>query len=68
MQSLKPLDFKEDVEKYQAKEIKTEVLYPHCNHKQIKLNETRTELRCVCGIAFSGPRLGELQQLFTHIS
>ena len=65
---LSKIDHKEDVEKYQAKEIKTDVVYPHCIHNQIKLSEDRTELRCPCGVAFGGSQLGTLYKLLTHTS
>lgn len=63
MQSLNPINFTEDIEKYEAKEIKAEVSFSTCKHKgTTKLNESRTELKCTCGKAWGGTRLGELKQ------
>ena len=62
---LPDLDFKEDVKKYQAFEVVTDLSFKGCKHKDVELNETRTILRCKCGASWTGPRLGELKQLLT---
>lgn len=66
MASLNPIDHTEDKEKYEAREFKTEVKFTPCTHKNTKLNDTRTELRCTCGKAWGGTRLGELKQMLDN--
>jgi hypothetical protein len=63
MKTLPPIDLKED-KRYEAKEFKTEIEYRECRHTDVKLNETRTELMCKCGVSWTGPRLQELERLF----
>ena len=62
---LPDIDFKEDKEKYQAFEVVTDLSFKGCKHKDVELNDTRTELKCKCGAGFFGPRLQELQVLLT---
>lgn len=57
------LDFSEDVKKYDAKEIKADVHFVACNHRNAQINDLRTELRCPCGLAWTGSRLQELKLL-----
>lgn len=52
--SLPPLDFKEEVEKYEALSERKEVFFKKCPHKQTKL--TDNGLRCACGVSWYGPR------------
>lgn len=60
---LPPLDFREDVKKYEAFSEEKEVVFSKCPHKQTKIfNGT---LKCKCGAGWSGPitQLLELQRL-----
>lgn len=58
---LPPIDFSEDVEKYEAKTFTQTLNFTKCKHKQIKYENG--ELRCDCGVAYSGSRLDELYRL-----
>ena len=62
---LPDIDFKEDKEKYQAFEVVTDLSFKGCKHKEVELNDTRTELKCKCGASWTGPQLGELKRLLT---
>lgn len=59
---LPPIDVKEDVEKFQALSESKEIKFQGCKHKQAEYDRDRRELRCVCGSAWSGARLNELEQ------
>lgn len=63
---LPPLNFSEDVEKYEAFHETKEVAFPVCKHKDTKIKEGR--LRCSCGCAWSAPidKLIELQNLLSR--
>lgn len=61
--NLPPPNFKEDIEKYEAFSESKEVSFQKCSHKNIKFN--KGELRCPCGVGFTGPRLQELYTLLT---
>lgn len=60
---LPPIDFTEDITKYEAKAITADTNKPRCNHKQIKW--VNGQLVCTCGVAYSGARLDELYKLLT---
>lgn len=60
---LPPINHDEDIEAYGAHHESKTVEFPQCTHANIQFNRERHELRCVCGIAFSGPRLHELERL-----
>ena len=62
---LKPLDFTEDVKRYDAREEKKRVHTPKCRHKELTYAAEKAEVRCKCGAAWSGVRLSELENLFT---
>jgi hypothetical protein len=63
---LPPLDFKEDVEKYEAFEEKKEVSFPKCNHSKAKIVDGR--LRCTCGASWIDKlsNLLKLQELLSR--
>lgn len=63
--NLPPLDLKEDIEKYQAFHEEKEVVFQGCKHTGITFDKEKHQLRCVCGVAFSGERLGELYTALT---
>jgi len=65
MDSLNPIDLKEDVEKYQARSTTTEVKFKKHSHSNIVYNREKGELICPCGVAFGGSRLDELFQKLT---
>ena len=56
---------KEDNEKYEAYHESRDIDFPECPHRRVKFNKGRSELRCPCGAAWSGPRLNELYELLT---
>ena len=58
---LPPLDFTEEIEKYEAKEERKEVAFPKCNHSKAVIKEGR--LHCRCGVSYYGTldQLLELQ-------
>lgn len=64
--SLPPLDHKEDIEKYEALHEKKEIVFSGCKHPQITFDKDKHELRCICGVAFTGPRLHELERLLSR--
>lgn len=61
--NLPPINHKEDIEQYGAKSESKEIVFEECSHKDIQFNKDKHELRCKCGIAFTGPRLHELERL-----
>lgn len=66
MNNLPPIDFKEDVEKYEAKAFKQNIDFTKCKHKDTELDPMRTHLKCKCGAAWTGSRLGELKLLLDN--
>lgn len=68
MDKLPPINHKEDIQNYQAFSEKKTVEFPHCNHSQIQFSKDKHELRCECGIAFTGERLHELYLALTKVS
>lgn len=58
--NLPPIDLSDDKEKYAAHSFEQKIEFTRCSHKQAVYNREKGELRCPCGVAFSGPRLGEL--------
>jgi len=60
---LKPLDLKEDVERYEARSEQKDVKFERCDHKDIKAVKDR--LICSCGAVFTGSRLKEIFDFFT---
>lgn len=58
--SLPRLDFKEEVENYEALSERREVEFNKCPHKQTKL--TDRGLKCSCGASWYGPRQ-QMEQL-----
>jgi hypothetical protein len=63
--ALPPIDHKEDVEEYQAFHESKPVEFKGCSHSQIEFSKDKHELRCKCGAAYTGERLGELYQTLT---
>lgn len=63
--NLPPLDFTEEVEKYEAKQESATVDFPKCTHKNTKIENG--SLKCTCGVRYYGslPQLLELQK---HLS
>ena len=64
MDRLPPINHKEN-EAYNAFSQSTPVEFLDCKHSDIKFNKEKHELRCKCGVAFTGERLGELYTLLT---
>lgn len=64
--NLPPLNFDEEVEKYEAFEEKKELNFPVCSHEQTTI--TNGWLRCKCGNSWQGPVsvLVELQKTFRN--
>lgn len=60
---LPPLDLTEEIAKYDAKAYVKNVELIKCCHKQVVYDKEKGELKCPCGVAFAGPRLGELEKL-----
>lgn len=60
---LPPLNLQEDNEKYKAFSESKKIEFVKCNHKNIKF--VNGELRCSCGVVYTGQRLGELYKLLT---
>lgn len=60
---LPPINHKDDIENFNAFHEEKDVVFPQCNHKSIQFDKEKHELRCKCGVAFSGPRLHELERL-----
>lgn len=60
---LGPIDTTEEVEKYEAKSFSTKIEWRNCRHRNISYDKQKGELRCTCGVAFSGARLNELEKL-----
>jgi len=58
---LKPIKTEEEVEKYEAFSEKKTISFGNCNHKKAKIKGS--ELRCVCGAVWTGPRIGKLLKL-----
>lgn len=58
---LPPLDFTEDVEKYEAFADKKDVFLLKCDHKAARV--VGQELRCICGASWMGPNLHVLEKL-----
>ena len=56
---------KEDVKKYEAHAEAKNVEFPKCKHKQAGYDRDKGEIRCSCGAAWTGPRLGELYDALT---
>lgn len=50
---LPALDFKEEIELYEAKEEKTEINFPKCSHKETTIIDGW--LKCKCGAGWTGP-------------
>lgn len=67
MAKLAPIDHSEDVQ-YHAFSEKKEVSFPSCTHSMIQFDREKHELRCRCGVAFTGPRLAELYDALTKNS
>lgn len=63
MDKLPPINHKEDVENYNALSESKEIKFESCSHKNIQFNKEKHELRCICGAAFTGERLHELERL-----
>lgn len=59
----KPLDFKEDKDKYEAFEEKKELSSTKCLHTSVK--HKNGALTCTCGASWSGPKLDTLYKLLT---
>lgn len=58
---LPPIDTSEDVEKYEALAENKEIGHTRCKHNKAYMSGQ--ELRCVCGAAWSGPRIHELLEI-----
>lgn len=65
--TLPPINHEEDIEKFGAHHESKPVEFQGCKHTNIQFNKERHELRCLCGIAFTGPRLHELERLLKGI-
>lgn len=52
MAKLPPIDFQEDIEKFEAFQETTKVKFKGCKHKNTKIVDG--ELRCQCGAAWIG--------------
>lgn len=63
--NLPPLNHDEDIKQFEAYSEKKEINFEHCTHKDIQFNKEKHELRCKCGVAFTGERLGELYSILT---
>lgn len=61
--NLPPIDFQED-KKYEPYEEVTEIKFNKCNHSKAKI--VGNELRCSCGVGFTGSRLDELLKLLQN--
>lgn len=57
-EKLPPINFKEDIEKYEARQEVLELSSQRCMHREVRVEGT--QLVCKCGAAWSGPRLIEL--------
>lgn len=60
MANLPPINHKDDIERYEAFFESKTIEFPHCLHKDIQFVKDGHELRCKCGVAFTGERLHEL--------
>lgn len=65
MDKLPPIDHSQDKD-FQPHQESKEVSFPGCSHKTIQFDKERHELRCKCGVAFTGPRLNELYDVLTR--
>lgn len=63
--NLPPLNHDEDIKQFEAHSEKKEINFTGCTHKDIQFNKEKHELRCKCGVAFTGERLGELYSALT---
>jgi len=61
---LPPLDFTDDVTRYEARQEKEDINFNKCNHSNVKFQ--RGMLICPCGASWDGPRLNELFDLLTR--
>lgn len=59
MSKLPPLELEED-NKLGAYNETTKVAFRGCKHESIYFDRENHELRCKCGVSYTGPRLGEL--------
>lgn len=57
-------DIQKEVEEYDAYAEKKEISTAKCSHKNIKF--VSGELRCKCGVAYTGPNLDKLYNLLTN--
>lgn len=59
------LDFTEEIEQYDAKFEKKEIVFPKCPHKDVRIENGW--LKCKCGAGWNGSatQLIELQRLLT---
>jgi hypothetical protein len=64
--SLPPLDFKEDIEKYEAFEEKKEIAFPKCNHSKAKIVDGKLKCHCGAGWTDTLPNLLKLQELLSR--
>jgi len=60
--SLPPLDFSEDIEKYDAKEERIELQHKRCTHENAVVEDG--VLTCSCGAEWGGPQLNKLLKFF----
>lgn len=60
---LKPIDFTNEKKEFDAYEKVSEVSFRKCNHKKAKL--VGREIRCDCGVGYTGPRIEELYRKLT---
>lgn len=52
-----------EVNHEEGKSFEKKIEFTKCSHSQIKYNRDKGELRCPCGVAFTGSRLSELEKL-----
>lgn len=58
------IDYSEEKKKYDAFEEIAEIKMKKCDHTGVTI--VNGELRCKCGMVWSGSRIGELYKLFTE--
>lgn len=64
--NLKPISelLAEDIKKYEAFSESKDISFNKCLHKNLTI--ANGELRCKCGISWSGPRLHELEKILLN--
>lgn len=62
---LPPLDFSEEIEQYDAKFEKKEIVFPKCPHKDVRIENGWLKCKCGCGWQGTATQLAELFKTLT---